>query len=118
MKFTKEQLMGDAGGGLTGDVHSITDKLLSQKIQIFLNKVKPFKFYYIDNSTLYVGFDESHTTDAAENFYKEATSSKEFFDSDSVSMEQDTYDTIYSIKLKKEVRYAPESNDLPRQIKI
>ena len=95
-------------GGLMGDVHSITDKLLSQKIQIFLNKVKPFKFYYIDTNTLYVGFDESHTTDASEKFYKEATSSKEFFDADSVSMEykQDTHDTIYTIKLKKEVRYA------------
>lgn len=95
-------------GGLTGDVHSITDKILSQKIQIFLDKVKPFKFYYIDEKTLYVGFGENFTTDQADKFYKEASSSKEFFDADSVNMKfnPETNDTMFSIDLKKEVKYA------------
>lgn len=95
-------------GGLTGDVHSITDKILSQKIQIFLDKVKPFKFYYIDGKTLYVGFGENFTTDQADKFYKEASSSKEFFDADSVNMKfnPETNDTIFCIDLKKEVKYA------------
>jgi hypothetical protein len=95
-------------GGLTGDVHSITDKLLSQKIQIFLDKVKPFNFYYIDGKTLHVGFGENFTTDQADKFYKEASSSKEFFDADSVNMKfnPESNDTMFSIDLKKEVKYA------------
>jgi len=113
---SEDELVSDsmANGGymdkqpVTGDVDSITDKLLAQKIKIFLNKVSPFKYYYIDNNTLYVAFDENYTNGAAEKFYKEATSSREFFDADSVSMEykHDNNNVIFSIKLKKEVVYA------------
>ena len=97
-------------GGITGDVHSLTDKLLSQKIQIFIDKVKPIKYYYIDekSNSLVVGLDENYTQDAADKFHKEAISSMEFFDADSVDMEYmpKTKDTQYSIKLKKPVKFA------------
>lgn len=97
-------------GGLTGDVHSLTDELLSQKIQIFLEKIKPIKYYYIDeeSNSLIVGVDENYTQGAADKLYKEATSSMEFFDADSVDMEYfpKTKDTQYIIKLKKPVKYA------------
>lgn len=99
-----------AEGGITGDVHSLTDNLLSQKIQIFIDNVKPIKYYYIDekSNSLVVGLDENYTQDAADKFYKEATTSMEFFDADSVDMEYNskTNDTQYTIKLKKPVKFA------------
>ena len=113
-KFQGNDKMAKGGymekGGITGDVHSLTDKLLSQKIQIFIDKVKPIKYYYIDekSNSLVVGLDENYTQDAADKFHKEAISSMEFFDADSVDMEYmpKTKDTQYSIKLKKPVKFA------------
>ena len=96
-------------GGITGDVDYLTDNLLTQKVKIFLEKVSPIKFYYIDEKTnkLYVGFDESFTQDAAEKFYKEAASNVEYFSPDSIDMEffPKTGDTIYSILLKNPVKF-------------
>ena len=99
-----------AKGGVAGDVDYLTDKLLSQKIQIFLDKVKPIFYYYIDDTrnTLIVGFDENYTTDAADKFQKEASSSKEFFDADSIGMKfmPETKATEFSIKLKRPVIFS------------
>lgn len=98
-----------AEGGITGDLHSLTDKLLAQKIEIFIKKVQPIKFYYIDedSNSLIIGLDENYTTGMAEKLYKEATSSAEFFDADSVNMEynQNTGQAQYSIKLKKVAKF-------------
>ncbi len=97
-------------GGLTGDVHALTDELMAQKIEIFLKKVQPYKYYFIDENTntLIVGFDKEHKQDEADKFMKEATSSMEFFDADSVDMQfhPETGDTKYTIKLKKDVKFA------------
>jgi hypothetical protein len=97
-------------GGLTGDVHALTDDLMAQKIEIFLKKVQPYKYYFIDENTntLIVGFDKEHKQDEADKFMKEATSSMEFFDADSVDMQfhPETGDTKYTIKLKKDVKFA------------
>jgi len=98
-----------AEGGITGDLHSLTDKLLAQKIEIFIKKVMPIKFYYIDegSNSLIIGLDENYTTGMAEKLHKEATSSAEFFDADSVNMEynQNTGQAQYSIKLKKVAKF-------------
>jgi hypothetical protein len=98
-----------AKGGITGDLHSLTDKLLAQKIEIFIKKVQPIKFYYIDedSNSLIIGLDENYTTGMAEKLHKEATSSAEFFDADSVNMEynQNTGQAQYSIKLKKVAKF-------------
>jgi hypothetical protein len=98
-----------AKGGITGDLHSLTDKLLAQKIEIFIKKVQPIKFYYIDedSNSLIIGLDENYTTGMAEKLHKEATSSAEFFDADSVNMEynQNTGHAQYSIKLKKVAKF-------------
>jgi hypothetical protein len=98
------------GGVLKGGYENLQDELLSQKIQIFLDEVKPYKYYYVDedSNTLYIGFDKDFTQDAAEKVYKGATSSMEFFDADEVEMEYNpnTKDTIYKIKLKHSVNYA------------
>jgi bacterioferritin (cytochrome b1) len=98
-----------AEGGITGDLHSLTDKLLAQKIEIFIKKVMPIKFYYIDedSNSLIIGLDENYTTGMAEKLHKEATSSAEFFDADSVNMEynQNTGHAQYSIKLKKVAKF-------------
>lgn len=98
-----------AEGGITGDLHSLTDKLLAQKIEIFIKKVMPIKFYYIDedSNSLIIGLDENYTTGMAEKLYKEATSSAEFFDADSVNMEynKNTGQAQYSIKLKKVAKF-------------
>lgn len=112
--YDKGGYMADGGmmakGGITGDVHSLTDKMLSKKIQIFIDNVKPIKYYYIDekSNSLVVGLDENYTQDAADKFYREATLSMEFFDADSVDMEYNpkTKDTQYTIKLKKPVKFA------------
>jgi len=96
-------------GALVGGYEDINDEWLSRKIEIFLDKVKPIKYYFVDpeTNTLVVGFDKHYSTDAAEKFYKEATSSKEFFDADSVESAYDnkTGDTIFKIKLKNMVEY-------------
>jgi hypothetical protein len=98
-----------AKGGITGDLHSLTNQLLAQKIEIFIKKVMPIKFYYIDESSnsLIIGLDENYTTGMAEKLYKEATSSAEFFDADSINMEynQNTGHAQYSIKLKKVAKF-------------
>jgi hypothetical protein len=98
-----------AKGGITGDLHSLTNQLLAQKIEIFIKKVQPIKFYYIDedSNSLIIGLDENYTTGMAEKLYKEATSSAEFFDADSVNMEynQNTGHAQYSIKLKKVAKF-------------
>jgi hypothetical protein len=98
-----------AEGGITGDLHSLTDKLLAQKIEIFIKKVMPIKFYYIDedSNSLIIGLDENYTTGMAEKLYKQATSSAEFFDADSVNMEynKNTGQAQYSIKLKKVAKF-------------
>jgi hypothetical protein len=98
-----------AEGGITGDLHSLTDKLLAQKIEIFIKKVQPIKFYYIDegSNSLIIGLDENYTTGMAEKLYKQATSSAEFFDADSVNMEynKNTGQAQYSIKLKKVAKF-------------
>jgi len=98
-----------AEGGITGDLHSLTNQLLAQKIEIFIKKVQPIKFYYIDedSNSLIIGLDENYTTGMAEKLHKEATSSAEFFDADSVNMEynQNTGQAQYSIKLKKVAKF-------------
>jgi hypothetical protein len=98
-----------AKGGITGDLHSLTNQLLAQKIEIFIKKVQPIKFYYIDedSNSLIIGLDENYTTGMAEKLHKEATSSAEFFDADSVNMEynQNTGHAQYSIKLKKVAKF-------------
>jgi hypothetical protein len=98
-----------AEGGITGDLHSLTNQLLAQKIEIFIKKVQPIKFYYIDedSNSLIIGLDENYTTSMAEKLHKEATSSAEFFDADSVNMEynQNTGHAQYSIKLKKVAKF-------------
>jgi hypothetical protein len=97
-------------GGITGDLHSLTDELLAQKIQIFIDKIKPIKYYYIDedSNSLIIGLDENYTQDSADKLYKEATSSMEFFDADSVDMRYIPHkkQTEYSIKLKKVAKFA------------
>lgn len=96
-------------GGLIGDVHSLTDELLSQKIQIFLDNIKPIKYYYIDQESnmLVVGLDENYKQDAMDKLYKEATSSMEFFDADSVDMQiLPNKEVQYRINLKKSVKFA------------
>jgi len=97
-------------GGITGDLHSLTDELLAQKIQIFIDKIKPIKYYYIDedSNSLIIGLDENYTQDLADKLYKEATSSMEFFDADSVDMRYipQKKQTEYSIKLKKVAKFA------------
>lgn len=94
---------------LIGGYEDLTDEWLSKKIEIFLDKVKPIKYYYVDQNTntLIVGFDKYYSTDSAEKFYNEAISSKEFFNADSVESTYDskTGDTTFRIKLKKEVGY-------------
>jgi hypothetical protein len=96
-------------GGITGDLHSLTDELLAQKIQIFIDKIKPIKYYYIDedSNSLIIGLDENYTQDAADKLYKEATLSMEFFDADSVDMHYIPHkkQTEYSIKLKKVAKF-------------
>ena len=96
-------------GGITGDLHSLTNQLLAQKIEIFIKKVQPIKFYYIDedSNSLIIGLDENYTTGMAEKLHKEATSSAEFFDADSINMEynQNTGQAQYSIKLKKVAKF-------------
>jgi len=108
IKEKKEGFM--AKGGITGGFEDLTDKLLSQKIEMLLDKVKPYKFYFVDedNNTLHVGFDDTFSQDAAMKVYTAATSSNEFFDADEVEMEfnPETGDTIYKIKLKHKVEYA------------
>jgi predicted ABC-type ATPase len=105
----KESSMKYEKGGLTGDFHSLTDKLLSQKIEMLLKKVEPYKFYYVDESrnALYLGFDEHFSQDSADKVYKEATSSAEFFDADGVESVVDylTSDTIFVIPFKRKVEY-------------
>jgi len=97
-------------GGITGDLHSLTDELLAQKIKIFIDKIKPIKYYYIDedSNSLIIGLDENYTQDAGDKLYKEATSSMEFFDADSVDMRYIPHkkQTEYSIKLKKVAKFA------------
>jgi hypothetical protein len=97
-------------GGITGDLHSLTNELLAQKIQIFIDKIKPIKYYYIDedSNSLIIGLDENYTQDAGDKLYKEATSSMEFFDADSVDMHYIPHkkQTEYSIKLKKVAKFA------------
>ena len=97
-------------GGITGDLHSLTDELLAQKIQIFIDEIKPIKYYYIDedSNSLIIGLDENYTQDAADKLYKGATSSMEFFDADSVDMRYipQKKQTEYSIKLKKVAKFA------------
>jgi hypothetical protein len=96
-------------GGIKGDLHSLTDELLAQKIQIFIDKIKPIKYYYIDeySNSLIIGLDENYTQDAADKLYKEATSQMEFFDADSVDMHYiHKKQTEYSIKLKKVAKFA------------
>ena len=96
-------------GGIVGGYDNLTDKLLAQKIEMFLDKVSPVKFYYVDkdSNTLLVGFDENFKQDAAERVYKAATSSAEFFDADNVDMEfkPEIGDTVFKIKLKRDVEY-------------
>jgi hypothetical protein len=98
-----------AEGGIAGDLHSLTNQLLAQKIEIFIKKVQPIKFYYIDedSNSLIIGLDENYTTGMAEKLHKEATSSAEFFDADSINMEynQNTGHAQYSIKLKKVAKF-------------
>ena len=55
-------------GGLTGDLHSLTDKLLSEKIIMFIEKVKPIKYYYIneDTNSLIIGIDPNYMYELAE----------------------------------------------------
>jgi hypothetical protein len=88
----------------------LTDELLAQKIQIFIDKIKPIKYYYIDedSNSLIIGLDENYTQDAADKLYKGATSSMEFFDADSVDMRYIPHkkQTEYSIKLKKVAKFA------------
>jgi hypothetical protein len=95
--------------GITGDLHSLTDELLAQKIQIFIDKIKPIKYYYIDedSNSLIIGLDENYIQDAADKLYNEATSI-EFFDADSVDMRYIPHkkQTEYSIKLKKVAKFA------------
>jgi hypothetical protein len=97
-------------GGNIGDVDSLTDELLSQKIKIFLDKVGYYKFYYVDDktNTLYVGFADVHfNQDRADKVYKEATSSREFFDADGVeSKVTDNGDTLFTIPIKRKVVFA------------
>ena len=99
-----------AEGGVTGSVDSLTDTLLSQKIHIFLDKVQPYKYYYVDDilNRLIVGFDENYTQEDADKFVKEAKSSREYFDADSVMMQYMPLKGVseFSIKLKKAVGYA------------
>lgn len=89
--------------GLTGDVNSLSDKVVSQKIQTFLGKIKPIKYYYIDekSNTLIIGLDGNYMQSAINKIYKEA-STIEYFDSDSVKMEYfpTTKDTQYTIRIK------------------
>ena len=95
-------------GGITGDLHSLTNQLLAQKIEIFIDKVKPIKYYFIDEekNSLIVGLDENYTTGMAEKLYKEAKSSMEFFDAESINMENNKTGGIqYSIGLKKEAKF-------------
>ena len=97
-------------GGLIGGFEDLTDEWLSKKIEIFLNKVKPIKFYFVDpnTNTLTVGFDKYYSQDAAQKVYEEATSSKEFFHAPSVESTYDpkTGDLVFKIKLKKAVEYS------------
>lgn len=104
--------------GIMDDLYSLTDKMLSQKIQIFIDKVMPIKYYYIDekSNSLVVGIDENYPY-VAEKFYNEATSSMEFFDADSIDMQYvpRTKDTQYIIKIKKPVKFASEINCLTQK---
>ena len=99
--FDSEGVIGNAG--LTGDVYSLSDKVLSQKIQTFFSKIKPIKYYYIDeeSNSLIIGLDENYMQSAINKIYKEA-SNIEYFDSDSVKMEYfpTTKDTQYTIRIK------------------
>jgi predicted DNA-binding WGR domain protein len=96
-------------GGLIGGFEDLEDEWLSKKIEIFLDKVKPIKFYFVDpnTNTLTVGFDKYYSQDAAQKVYEQATSSKEFFHAPSVESTYDskTGDLVFKIKLKKPVEY-------------
>jgi GNAT superfamily N-acetyltransferase len=96
-------------GGRVGGFEDLEDEWLSKKIEIFLDKAKPYKFYFVDPKTnsLIVGFDEYVTQEHLEKVYLEATSSKEFFHGNSVeaTYNKETGDTIFRIKLRKKVEY-------------
>jgi hypothetical protein len=84
----------------------LTEKYLSQKIQIFLEKVKPYKNYWLSdkNNSLYVFFDEDVTVDQLERAYKEATSSMEYFDAENVEINKPKNGSIEMvIPLKRNV---------------
>ena len=96
-------------GGVSGEYKSLSNKLLSQKIEMFLDKVKPYKFYFVDekSNSLLVGFGKDFTQDAADKVKKEAESSVEFFDGNKIDMRfnSSTGDTLFTIPLKKKVKY-------------
>ena len=96
-------------GGLTGDLHSLTDKLLSEKIIMFIEKVKPIKYYYINELTnsLIIGLDPNYMQGAKDKLSKAAKSSMDFFDVSSLKLHNslDKTETQYSIKLKKVAKF-------------
>jgi hypothetical protein len=94
---------------LIGDLDSLSDKTLAKKIQLFIDNVKPIKYYYIDedSNSLVIGLDENYIEGKEDKLRKEAKSSMEFFDVDSLKMRyKDNKKQIeYSIKLKKMAKF-------------
>jgi GNAT superfamily N-acetyltransferase len=108
-KERKSMKIGYKEGGRVGGFEDLEDEWLSKKIEIFLDKAKPYKFYFVDPKTnsLIVGFDEYVTQEHLEKVYLEATSSKEFFHGNSVEAKfnKETGDTIFKIRLRNKVIY-------------
>jgi hypothetical protein len=101
-------------GVLIGDLDSLTNKLLAQKIQIFIDNVKPILYYYIneDSNSLVIGLDDNYIEGAEDRLNKAAKSNMEFFDVDSLKMNNKPNEKQieYSIKLKKEAKFGKINN--------
>lgn len=105
-----------SNGGEVEDLDNLTDDLLATKIRIFLEKVKPYRNYWLDDKEdiLYVYFDTESPIDQYEKAYKEATASMEFFDADGVEITHPKDgSTKMVIPLKKNVifKYKDYSKD-------
>jgi hypothetical protein len=99
----------ESKGILIGDLDSLTNKLLAQKIKTFIDNVKPIFYYYIneDSNNLIIGLDENYIEGAEDRLKKAAKSDMEFFDVDSLKINYNSNDKQieYSIKLNKEAKF-------------
>lgn len=109
VRIPSQKKYENENGVLRGGYEELTDRILSKKIEKFLNSVKPFKYYFVnpDMNTLVVGFDKHYSKNSLNKVKKEAESSSDYFDADSIqsTLDPKTEDTKYIVKLKKIVEY-------------